>query len=107
MNATENDVFGVGFRCFLTQHERVTKKICVHDDAVSLVMMAKDEQVLTELGFEFLNTVGDGLFLNRQGRIHEIDRTHWKGYRHGSHTTQDSTLFEGTDRHERSKRRPW
>jgi hypothetical protein len=30
-----------------------------------LVMMAKDEQVLTELGFEFLDTVGNGLFLNR------------------------------------------
>ena len=78
----------------------------MHHDAVSLVMMPEDEQVITKLSFEFLDTVGHGLFFNREGRIHEIDRTHRKGYRHGSHATQTSTLFEGTDGHERSKRRP-
>jgi hypothetical protein len=65
MDTTEDNVFCVGFRCLLAQHERITEEVCVHDNAVSLVMMAKDEQVLTELGFEFLDTVGNGLFLNR------------------------------------------
>jgi len=66
----------------------------VHHDAVSLVVMPEDEEVITKKNFEILNALGDSLFFNREGRVHEIDRTHWKGYRHGSHVSQHSTLFE-------------
>ena len=79
----------------------------MHDDAVSLVMVAEDEQVISQFSLQFLNPVGNGLFFNGQGGVHEIDRAHWEAYRHGSHVIQAATLFQGTDGHECSKRGAW
>ena len=79
----------------------------MHDNAVSLVMVAEDEQVITKLLLEFLNPVGNGLFFDGQSGVHEVDRAHWEGYCHGSHVTQAATPFQGTDGHECSKRGGW
>ena len=107
VDAAENDVLGVRFGRLLTEHERVAEEISVHDDAVPLVVVAEDEQIITQLFFQFLNSVGNGLLFNGQRGVHEVDRTHREGHRHGSHQPQRSTLFEGTDGRIRSKRRPW
>ena len=78
MNAAEHDVFGIGFGCFLAEHEGITEEIGMHDNAVSLVMVAEDEQVISQLVLEFLNPVGNGLFFDGQGGVHEVDRAHWE-----------------------------
>ena len=66
----------------------------------------ENEQVIAKLLFQFLNPLCDCLFFHGQRGVHEVHRTHRKGDCHGSHPTQGSILFEGTDGRERSKRRP-
>ena len=94
MNAAEHDVFGRRFCGFLTEHERIAKKIGVHDDAVALVVVAEDEQIVPQHGFEFFNPVGNGLLFHGQRGVHEINRAHGEGDAHGPQPTHAPTLFQ-------------
>ena len=103
VDAAKHDVLGLGFSGLLAEHERITEEIGVHDDAVALVVVAQDEQVLAEFLLQLLNAVGNRLFFHGQRGVHEVDRTHREGDRHVAHASQPSILFEGTDGRERSK----
>ena len=66
----------------------------MHHDAVPLVVMPEDQEVLTQLCLKLLNAICNGMFLNGQRGVHEVDRAHGEGYAHGSHPPQASTLFQ-------------
>jgi hypothetical protein len=40
--------------------------------------MAKNQQVIAQLRFQFADTVSDCLFLGRKRRVHEINGAHWE-----------------------------
>ena len=66
----------------------------MHHDAVALVVVAKNQQVIAQFRFEFLNPVGNRLLLHGQGGVHEIDRAHGEGHAHGTQPSEAPTLFQ-------------
>ena len=93
MHPTEHDVFRRGIRCFLAQHERITEEICVHHDAVSLIVVAENQEVVAKFVAKFSNPVGNCLLFHGQRRVHEINRAHGEGDTHGAHSCPTANPF--------------
>ncbi len=58
VDATENDVAGVGFGGLKRELEGIAPEIGEFDDLVALVVMAKDEDVLAQAGLGSSDAVG-------------------------------------------------
>ena len=65
MDTTEHDVLGIGFGSFLTEHERVAKEVCMHDYAIALIVVAKNQQVITELLLQLSDSLCNRHILRR------------------------------------------
>jgi hypothetical protein len=50
----------------------------MHHNAVTLVVMAKNQQVIAQLRSQFADTIRDCLLLGRKRRVHEINGAHWE-----------------------------
>ena len=56
----------------------------MHDDAVSLVMVAENQQVVTKLVLELLNAIRYGVLFNGHRGVHEVHTAHGEGHGHAS-----------------------
>ena len=50
----------------------------MHYNAVALVVMAQNQQVIAQLPFQFADAIGDCLLLGRKRCVHEINGAHWE-----------------------------
>src|SRR5881394_3235496 len=66
MDATEDDVAGVGFGGLKREFQGVAAKISEFDDFVALVVMAEDDHVFAQADFSCGNAVVEGVIGNEQ-----------------------------------------